>query len=448
MTAPSPTDKVVDLGARTAAARGDVSPLLVNIRGRALKRLVALAGEVMEKADDTLFDFVQRADGSVSNQDYFEAMRELRKQKPIIMQRYGEHLAAAFTALERRNPLEVNLERSLSESRELSLVSEDQLEEQLGTAMVASSLSRHLGSIIGQLCYRMGIVAGVDDLGENTNPLGPPHVAYAFRYAMQVCEISTRIKVLLFKMYEREMANGLAALYNEVNRVLVEAGIAPEIKPTYARAPQMARGPVAVRDPTVPQPEGDAAGAYEAAPGMSQGYAPQTGAGQNYAPQGYGGVAGGYVPMPETAAERSIFASLHQLLSGYRSVQDRVGGAAPPAHAPATDQASIEAMPHLSANEVLSVLNLMQNEMPPDLRAAVDDPEASITQHLKRALMSGAAQLGVDPRSRIATTDEDSIDLVGMLFDVLLDERDFNPSSRQLISRLIVPFVKVAMLDR
>ena len=102
MTAPSPTDKVVDLGARTAAARGDVSPLLVNIRGRALKRLVALAGEVMEKADDTLFDFVQRADGSVSNQDYFEAMRELRKQKPIIMQRYGEHLAAAFTALERR----------------------------------------------------------------------------------------------------------------------------------------------------------------------------------------------------------------------------------------------------------------------------------------------------------------------------------------------------------
>ena len=448
MTAPSPTDKVVDLGARTAAARGDVSPLLVNIRGRALKRLVALAGEVMEKADDTLFDFVQRADGSVSNQDYFEAMRELRKQKPIIMQRYGEHLAAAFTALERRNPLEVNLERSLSESRELSLVSEDQLEEQLGTAMVASSLSRHLGSIIGQLCYRMGIVAGVDDLGENTNPLGPPHVAYAFRYAMQVCEISTRIKVLLFKMYEREMANGLAALYNEVNRVLVEAGIAPEIKPTYARAPQMARGPVAVRDPTVPQPEGDAAGAYEAAPGMSQGYAPQTGAGQNYAPQGYGGVAGGYVPMPETAAERSIFASLHQLLSGYRSVQDRVGGAAPPAHAPATDQASIEAMPHLSANEVLSVLNLMQNEMPPDLRAAVDDPEASITQHLKRALMSGAAQLGVDPGSRIATTDEDSIDLVGMLFDVLLDERDFNPSSRQLISRLIVPFVKVAMLDR
>jgi hypothetical protein len=449
MTAPSPTDKVVELGARTAAARGEVSALLINIRSRAIKRLTTLAGEVMEKADDTLFDFVQRADGSVSNQDYFEAMRELRKQNPVIMQRYGEHLAAAFTALERRNPLEVNLERSLSESRELSLVSEDQLEEQLGTAMVASALTRHLGSILGQLNYRMGIVAGVDDLGENTNPLGPSHVAYAFRYAMQVCEISTRIKVLLFKMYEREMANGLAALYNEVNRVLVEAGIAPEIKPTYARTPQMARGPVAVRDPAMAPPEGDAPGGYDAAPGAPQGYAPQGGMAAGYAPQGYaGGQGGGYVPMPETAAERSIFASLHQLLSGYRSVQERAGGMTPPAPSPMPGQPLPEAMPHMSANEVLSVLNLMQNEMPADLRAAVDDPEASITQHLKTALLSGAAQLGVNPQSRIATVDEDSIDLVGMLFDVLLDERDFNTSSRQLISRLIVPFVKVAMLDR
>ena len=448
MTAPSPTDKVVDLNTRAAAGRGEASPLLINIRSRALKRLATLAGEVMEKADDTLFDFVQRADGSVSNQDYFDAMRELRKQNPQIMQRYGEHLAAAFAALERRNPLEVNLERSLSESRELSLVSEEQLEEQLGTAMVASALSRHLGSIIGQLNYRMGIVAGVDDLGETTNPLGPPHVAYAFRHALQICDISTRIKVLLFKMYEREMANGLAALYNEVNRVLVEAGIAPEIKPTYARTPQMARGPVAVRDPAMNPPEGDAAGGYDVAATAPQGYAPQSGTAAGYAQQGYSSVPGGgaYVPAPETAAERSIFASLHQLLSGYRSIQDRVAGAPPVA--PMPGQPALEAMPHLSANEVLSVLNLMQNEMPADLRAAVDDPETSITQHLKRALLSGAAQLGVNPDSRIATVDEDSIDLVGMLFDVLLDERDFNQYSRQLISRLIVPFVKVAMLDR
>ena len=58
MTAPSPTDKIVDLTARAGAARGEANPMLATIRSRALKRLSALAAEVLEKADDTLFDFV------------------------------------------------------------------------------------------------------------------------------------------------------------------------------------------------------------------------------------------------------------------------------------------------------------------------------------------------------------------------------------------------------
>src|SRR5690606_3877396 len=41
-----------------------------------------------------------------------------------------------------------------------------------------------------------------------------------------------------------------------------------------------------------------------------------------------------------------------------------------------------------------------------------------------------------------------SIDLVGMLFGVMLDERELEGRSRELIGRLVVPFVKVAMLDR
>lgn len=44
--------------------------------------------------------------------------------------------------------------------------------------------------------------------------------------------------------------------------------------------------------------------------------------------------------------------------------------------------------------------------------------------------------------------DEDAIDLVGMLFDVMLDERDLENRSREMIGRLVVPFVKVALLDR
>lgn len=445
MTVPSPTDKIVDLNARTGAGRGE-NPMLSTIRTRALKRLAGLTAEVLEKADDTLFDFVQRADGTVSNQDYFDAMRELRRQRPLVEQRYVEHLASAFAALERRNPLEVDLERSLSESRELSLVSEEQLEEQLGTSMIATALSRLLGPTLGQLNYRMGIVAGIDDLNDKGNPIAPPHIAYAFRHAMQPCEISIRIKVLLFKLYEREMARGLGAFYNETNRALVEAGIAPEIKPAYARTPQPARSPLRQREEVDPRGEDgvpDTAMPGHVAPhGTGYAQVPAYGTVTMEAPP----PGTRYVRVPETAAEQSIFASLHELLSGYRRVQAQSLGQVM-SEVTSLDSAG-EAAPQMSADEVLSVLSLFQNEMPAGLQEAVSDPSRSITQHLKQELLKGAEQLGVNPASRMTPADEDSIDLVGMLFDVMLDERDFNTSSRQLIGRLIVPFIKVAMLDR
>src|SRR4030095_16942635 len=47
-----------------------------------------------------------------------------------------------------------------------------------------------------------------------------------------------------------------------------------------------------------------------------------------------------------------------------------------------------------------------------------------------------------------STEHEDAVDLVGMLFDVLFDERDFEAQARTLISRLVVPYVKAAVMDR
>lgn len=387
--------------------------LLADIRSRAVKRFAKLLSEMLDKADDTLFDFVQRADGSLANQDYFDAMRELRKQRPVFEQRHAEHLISAFAALERRKPLEVDLERSLGESCELSLVSEEQLEEQLGTSMVAMAWSRLLGPLQAQVNHRIGLLVGLPDLDSNGNPIAPPHVVYAFRYAMQACELPIRVKLLLFKLYERELAHGLAEFQNETNQALIDAGIAPEIRPAFARMPvNRAAGP---------------ARPVEAAGEAQQNVVlPQPAAGERY------------VRVPETLAEQSVFASLHELLAGWRRRQGHDGG----------DATDALLAPQMSGDEVMSVLTLFQNEMPQGLQDAVSDPNSSITQRIKQELMRGAEQLGLDPKSRMTTADEDSIDLVGMLFDVMLDERDLNTDSRQLIGRLIVPFIKVAMLDR
>ena len=85
----------------------------------------------------------------------------------------------------------------------------------------------------------------------------------------------------------------------------------------------------------------------------------------------------------------------------------------------------------------LVVIKLCERDLVPAI--------ARIYAALDQRLGGGTAP---EPTARLAPVDEDAIDLVGMLFDVMLDERDLEGRPRELIGRLVVPFVKVALLDR
>jgi len=68
---------------------------------------------------------------------------------------------------------------------------------------------------------------------------------------------------------------------------------------------------------------------------------------------------------------------------------------------------------------------------------------------MKQEMMRSAGNIGLPSDAiKMAPDDEDAVDLVGMLFDVLFDERDFEAQARTLISRCVVPFVKAAVIDR
>lgn len=427
MVSKSTPDNVLDINGRLAMKPGfDISSLVSGLRARAVKRLPAFLVETLEKADNTLFDFVQRADGSLNHQEYFDAMRELRKQRPVIEQRFVEHLLTAFAAYERRAPLKVDLEQGVRSAQpgELSLVSEEELEEQLSARMVAVAISRGLGPALHQINRRLGALIGGIEIDDDNSPVGPAHIAQAFRSALAGLDISVRVKVLLFKLYEREFQRLLPAFYVDLNKALVESGVLPEVRHSVARRPGAPPRPVDPMRESEPE----------------AGYAPSP---REYAEQ---------APV-SPAAEQALFSTLHELLESYRGARGGRGAFSVPAgHAAHGDHAGVgdtEPLRPLSPNEMLSVLSLYQNELPDSVSDALDDPEQSLAQRLKQELLTGAERLGLDPNtSRMSAADEDAIDLVGMLFEVLLEERDFHTDTRKTISRMIVPFIKVALLDR
>jgi len=144
MNDPISKDNVLNINGRLAMKPGfDTSGFISTLRARALKRLPALLGEVLGKADDTLFDFVQRADGKLNHQEYFDAMRELRRQRPQIEQRFADHISSTFAAYDQRTPLRVDLEQGAREMAkgELSLVSEERT--QSGERRGAGGTAQH-----------------------------------------------------------------------------------------------------------------------------------------------------------------------------------------------------------------------------------------------------------------------------------------------------------------
>ncbi|WP_255505417.1 DUF1631 family protein [Alkalisalibacterium limincola] len=161
---------------------------------------------------------------------------------------------------------------------------------------------------------------------------------------------------------------------------------------------------------------------------------------------GYGGYASG---RPLEPSEQALFSTLSEMLRSWRHVNDGGGGAGAEGGATRSRRdGSPDARP-LTAPEMISVLSMLQPEVPIGLRLAIDDPSQPITQRLKTELLASAQRLGLDPEQAcLSPADEDAIDLVGMLFDVLLDERELVGSGRNLLGRLVVPYIKVALLDR
>ena len=415
--------------------------LLEQARDAAIPPLVDAFAVALGRFDDALFDRAERA--GPSQMAFLDAMRELRRRREDIIGRFRAQLQRSWKALEAGQPLPV--ERVFLESADdtLSLVSEQELESRLAVRNFAGVILRDCKPVLVRLDRRLGWIAGDIALDADLNPIGPEHIGVAVHQAFAGCDLAPDVRLVVIKLCERDFVPAIARIYAALDQRLMQVGVMPELP--ARRAPAAASVPAsdAAQDPDAGGEEEAGAPAWAARfinrmAGVSRGLQ----ASQQAAPAagGFGDdMPPGYASGP--GAQGVLLEALHHLLQESR--RGREDGNPPDARPADPRQRD------LSQREMLSVLSLLQASPSATLRAAIGDTGESLSQRLKNEVLSSATQLGVDPsQARLAPVDEDAIDLVGMLFDVMLDERDLEGRPRELIGRLVVPFVKVALLDR
>ncbi|WP_066097720.1 DUF1631 domain-containing protein [Xanthomonas massiliensis] len=399
----------------------------------------------LARADDALFDRAEQA--GPAQMRFLDGMREMRRRGGQIAGRFRAHLDRAWRALAEGTPLSAEAVLSGPAAEGLSLVGEDELESRLAVRNLASVLQREAKAVLARMEPRLGWVAGVDALAPDTDPVGPDHIGVAVHEALASAELAAEVRLVLFKLFERALVGAVTSLYPALDAALLKAGVLPDLgrqgRASASPPPAAAAFAADEEGPGAPPPWASRflqrwaqAHGIEAEAGGGGGSGGEPGA----APGGYGA----------SQAQGLMLEALHELLEQSRQGRGQAGtGAQAPGAGPGTAGGGAGSGRSLSQREMLSVLSLLQAAPSATLSAALGENGESLAQRLKSEVLSGVSQLGVDPASaRLDPVDEDAIDLVGMLFDVMLDERELEGRSRELIGRLVVPFVKVALLDR
>lgn len=371
---------------------GRLPVALTQVRDKAAQQLKQALQGLFDSADDSLFEMADRATSNVEQNAFFEAMRDLRLKRKTIERGFLQKIFESFATLNQYEIGKAPLLDAVSFDA-LSLVQNDQLEESVAVDAMVSKVMNRDGMALGHLTTRLNALVS-KKIDEKNNPLGPRALCEAFLEACRDLGVEIKVKLIIFKLFEKSVLGDLDQLYAEVNQLLIAAGVLPELKSTPPRR----------------NPERSAAGRSARTDGVA-------------AADGSGGVG--------DEGMQEVFGVLQSLLAEVR------GSGMPARELPAG------AVP-ISSNDLMRLLSHIQQRLPGQSAAAAD--EFDLRNQLESLLGRASAKSG---KARVVgEVDEDVINLVSMLFEFILDDRTLPDSLKALIARLQIPMLKVAVLDK
>jgi hypothetical protein len=386
-----PLKAPIDQAAAAPLARLPV--VLLQVRDKAAQQLKDGLQALFDNADDTLFEMADKALNNVDQNTFFEAMRDLRLKRKNIERGFLEKFYEAFVRIGQYDVMETPAPPLTYDK--LALVPNDELERTVALdAMVGKVLARD-GLALGQLTIRLNtLVPG--KLTDASNPLGPAMLCEYFLQAGRSLGVEIKVKLIVLKLFDKYVLSDTDHLYADANQLLIATGILPELKAAPSRRAE--DRPAAARKPRGPE------ALEEGAPVRS------------------------HTQLDESV--REVFSALQDLLHTVR------GSVAPKLDAPS------DAQP-ISTNDLLRLLSHLQQYVPANATSHEDyDLRYQLEQLLTRvSVKSGKFRV-------VGGVDEDVINLVAMLFEFILDDRNLPDSLKALIGRLQIPMLKVAVLDK
>ena len=372
-----------------------------------------------EGLPDLLLHQAEQAESDVFQTHCMDVRLEVIESREAMAERFYTELMQGF---ERFILGRIKLKMASQDAQEngrqkrLSLVEKETFEIELAFDTIANSAWVNYSTSLTPLNHRLAVIIGGVKPGERSAnlPGSPHHVCNAFRQALGAVQIpiETAVKLSMIEAFDRQVLRQAESIYQDYNRLLIEAGILPNLEdnPIYVPKKEPASQPADPPDMEDKEKEEDHTSKAQISPPESENAPPRTGS-------------------REEIMEQALFQEISQLLDRQRQSHSETPSSRP-----------------TMATETL-VATLDQG---PTRATAVPEniAEQSLDQ-IRREFSAQLQQLAELIRNqKIEHTDADVIELVGMLFELVLNDPNLPDSVKALLSHLHTPYLKVALLDR
>ena len=383
------------------------------VHAAAKSRLVRIIANAVATTDSFLYDVCQQDQSTIGSPN-IENLRLFRTASQTVEHQFSRAVDATFGKFQGK------LKAGSEHAAGLALVDIEDIDDVVNSELVSEAVVRAANDGVTITCLRLCALFGMPAAKKIDAPLSEKQLAEYLKAALAGVELPTKIRFMLFRNFETALLSALPELLDETNEPMVKHGILPHLQSLRA---SRASGPAVER---VVHTERAAVPPQNAATAQHYRHfddAPEIGEGAT-----------------EQALFRELCSHLHSWRPQHGYYQDPAMAGAP---------ANGSSRRKLQKNETIALLSSMQRILPEAVALALTNNELSLSAMLKSAMLGNTRKIGLAPDVvEINQDDEDAVDLVGMLFDVLMTERDFQEEAKSLISRLIVPYAKAAVLDR
>ncbi len=394
--------------------------LINQIEGCLKETLANLINRMFDSADDILFQLAENADTNEKQNKYFDTMRMLRIERKNIELIFTTQLKAYLLATEHSHQHD-----NKTTEDELCLIDQDEMEEMVAVETMHLKAINLYSEQLSHLDARIEFLLLKSPDAIDKKALLPKNICESFKFSLADIELSINNKLIIYKLFDQHVISQLESLYKKLNSIFIEQGILPQIKPDYA---------INKKNKTINHLE-SATNPLEANALCSENQSHNTNHATPYT--GYS-QKNNY---PQTHANVNIENFINQLINGGYNIS---GPNIPASFSTIQNNKSSHHIKYYKRQDVLTALSNLQknaNKLP----AFSKQINSGM---LKRILLSNISrQVGSAITKQVSQADEKTIDFVAMLFSAFTKDNSLPEIITNLLLKLQIPIIKVALLD-